>query len=58
MKCTTSVAIRTLEANGFTVLPVCLEDWTALADFEKLPYLMQNIKFKLRDDIGEAVNIV
>lgn len=53
----TTIAIRTLEAMGHTVVPISLDKWKALADFEKLPYLMQTIKGKLRDDIVKCESI-
>lgn len=49
--------IKTLEAKGFTVVPVCMETWNSLADFEKIPFLMQSIRLKSEDNtrISNAV---
>lgn len=52
------MSIKTLEARGYTVLPICLKEWNALADFEKFPYLMQAIKLKLRSDVSQSSNVV
>ncbi|KAK5647620.1 hypothetical protein RI129_002512 [Pyrocoelia pectoralis] len=44
LKSSTALMIRTLESKNHTVVPICLHVWEALADFEKVPYLMQEIK--------------
>lgn len=46
MKGTTALMIKILEAKGYTVVPICLEEWNDLPDFEKIPYVMQAIKNK------------
>ncbi|XP_049784968.1 uncharacterized protein LOC126187753 isoform X3 [Schistocerca cancellata] len=35
-----------LEAMGYAVVPVSLSLWSDIPDYEKIPYLMQNIKSK------------
>jgi FAST kinase domain-containing protein 2 len=50
-----SLTVRTLEALGYSVVPVSLQHWINLPDYEKIPYLMQNIKMKCESvDINEA----
>jgi hypothetical protein len=40
---------------GYSVVPVSLQLWMNLPDFEKIPYLMQNIKIKCEPlDSNEA----
>lgn len=41
-----SLTLRTLEAMGYSVVPVSLQLWMNLPDYEKIPYLMQSIKIK------------
>ncbi|XP_018569401.1 uncharacterized protein LOC108909516 isoform X2 [Anoplophora glabripennis] len=57
---TTTLAIKTLEHDGHSVLPVNLEIWESLNDFEKIPYLMQHIKNKVDSDvsISESKSVV
>lgn len=33
--------------NGYSVVPISLEVWENLGDFEKIPYLLQTIKQKI-----------
>ncbi|XP_044747477.1 uncharacterized protein LOC123308749 [Coccinella septempunctata] len=47
-----SFRLKLLEKLGYTVVPVCWESWKSLLDYEKIPYLVQNIKNKLRQDIS------
>ncbi|XP_018322928.1 uncharacterized protein LOC108735467 [Agrilus planipennis] len=53
----TSHMIKTLQAKGYTVIPVCLEEWESLADFEKIPYLMQAIKIKV-EEFNKCLNVL
>ncbi|XP_017776331.1 PREDICTED: uncharacterized protein LOC108562481 [Nicrophorus vespilloides] len=46
MKGFVSHSIKTLESMGHTVVSICLDDWNALSDFERIPFLMQAIKEK------------
>lgn len=46
-----SFRLELLEKLGYTVVPMCLESWNSLLDHEKIPYLVQNIKNKLQQDI-------
>ncbi|KAJ8924042.1 hypothetical protein NQ315_006819 [Exocentrus adspersus] len=46
-----SLAIKILEMDGHSVLPINLEAWESLSEFEKIPYLMQQIRSKLDSDI-------
>ncbi|KAK4885237.1 hypothetical protein RN001_001508 [Aquatica leii] len=50
LKQTTAFTIKTLEAKGHSVIPVCLDIWNSLADFEKVPYLMQAIRLKIENE--------
>lgn len=50
-----SLTLRTLEAMGYSVVPVSLQLWLNLPDYEKIPYLMQSIKIKCEPlDSNEA----
>lgn len=50
-----SLTLHTLEAMGYSVVPVSLQLWMNLPDYEKIPYLMQNIKIKCEPlDSNEA----
>lgn len=54
-----SLTLKTLETLGYTVVPVSLQLWTSLPDYEKIPYLMQNIKMKcesLDDDEARIIH--
>ncbi|KRT82952.1 hypothetical protein AMK59_4227 [Oryctes borbonicus] len=42
----TSLMLQTLEANGYSVVPIPTALWKSLPDFEKLPYIMEAIKSK------------
>lgn len=46
MKGTTALMIKILETKGYTVVPICLDEWNDLPDFEKIPYVMRTIKSK------------
>jgi hypothetical protein len=47
--------VRTLEALGHSVVPVSVQHWMTLPDYEKIPYLMQDIKMKCESvDSNEA----
>lgn len=50
MRGCTILNMKVLESNGYVVVPICLHVWNNLPDFEKIPYLMQNIKEKLEID--------
>lgn len=50
MKGTTILAIKTLEALGHPVVAFNVEEIEALSDFERIPYIMQAIKQKLKSD--------
>ncbi|XP_021930969.1 uncharacterized protein LOC110835248 isoform X3 [Zootermopsis nevadensis] len=51
-----SLTLRTLEALGHSVVPVSVQHWMNLPDYEKIPYLMQNIKVKCESlDSNEAI---
>ncbi|PSN30798.1 hypothetical protein C0J52_15293 [Blattella germanica] len=52
-----SLTLRTLEALGHTVVPISLQQWTSLPEFEKIPYLMQNIRGKC-DSLDSEARIV
>ncbi|KAJ8979644.1 hypothetical protein NQ317_001351 [Molorchus minor] len=52
---TAVLSIKTLELAGYNVMPVNLEAWEALNDFEKIPYLMQNIKNKMESVSNDAI---
>ena len=41
-----SLTLRALEAMGYFTVPVFLQIWMDLPDYEKIPYLMQSIKLK------------
>lgn len=38
--------MKILEAKGYLVVPIGIENWNELEDFEKIPYLMRAIKEK------------
>ncbi|KAB0800557.1 hypothetical protein PPYR_06297 [Photinus pyralis] len=50
LKASTALMIKTLEAKNYTVIPFSLEVWEGLADFEKVPYLMQEIKSSIENE--------
>ncbi|EFA07285.1 uncharacterized protein LOC660773 [Tribolium castaneum] len=58
MRSSTNMAIRALEANGCQVVPVCLEVWEGLPDFEKIPYLMQAIKERTDSDLNVTESVI
>jgi len=37
---------KTIEALGIVVLPVSMDVWDGLIDYEKIPYIMREIKSK------------
>ncbi|KAF5308173.1 hypothetical protein FQR65_LT06353 [Abscondita terminalis] len=51
LKQTTALMLKTLECKGYSIIPICLDVWNSLADFEKVPYLMQEIKIKTENDV-------
>jgi len=53
-----SLTLRTLEALGHYVVPVSLQQWVNLPDYEKIPYLMQNIKIKCESFDSNEASIV
>ncbi|KAF2879474.1 hypothetical protein ILUMI_26698 [Ignelater luminosus] len=57
LKATSILLIKTLEAKGFTVVPICMETWNSLADFEKIPFLMQSIRVKSEDNTHSISNV-
>lgn len=53
MRALTAKTLSTLEETlNCSVIPVNLDSWLDLNDFEKIPYLMQKIKEKLELDIN------
>lgn len=38
--------LRTLERTGYDIVPVNLGKWEALQDYEKIPFLMQQVRLK------------
>ncbi|KAJ8943016.1 hypothetical protein NQ318_008334 [Aromia moschata] len=52
-----ALSLKSLEVDGYSVLPVNLEIWESLSDFERIPYLMQEIKNKMDTDIAISENI-
>ena len=38
--------LRTLDKAGYQVIPIHLERWQELLDYEKIPYLMKQIREK------------
>ncbi|XP_033608909.1 uncharacterized protein LOC111868360 isoform X2 [Cryptotermes secundus] len=53
-----SLTVHTLEALGYSVVPVSLQHWMNLPDYEKIPYLMQNIKMKCESVDSNEASIV
>ncbi|KAJ9599840.1 hypothetical protein L9F63_009880, partial [Diploptera punctata] len=54
-----SLTLKTLESMGYIVVPVSLQLWTLLPEYEKIPYLMQNIKIRcesMEDDQARFVH--
>lgn len=51
LKATSALMIKTLEAKGYTVVPICVEVWEVMADFEKIPFLMQAIRLKTQNSV-------
>ncbi|KAF5303619.1 hypothetical protein FQA39_LY09866 [Lamprigera yunnana] len=47
----TAFTLKTLEHKGYSIVPISLETWTSLPDFERIPYLMQAIKLKMEDAV-------
>jgi len=37
---------KTIEALGLVVLPISLDVWDGLIDYEKIPYIMRELKSK------------
>lgn len=37
---------KTIEALGVVVLPISLDVWNGLIDYEKIPYIMRELKSK------------
>lgn len=37
---------KTVEATGCSVVPVSVEMWTNMPDYEKIPYLMAQVRYK------------
>lgn len=50
IKGSTTLMIRTLEALGHPVVAFNLEEVEALSDFERIPFIMQTIKQRIRSD--------
>ncbi|KAI4468622.1 fast leu-rich domain-containing [Holotrichia oblita] len=42
----TSLKLQTLEARGYSVVPIPIALWKSLPEFERLPYIMEAIKSK------------
>ena len=38
--------LRTLESAGYDVVTINLEKWESLLDYEKIPFLMQQVRLK------------
>ena len=38
--------LRTLERLGYSVVAINIEKWTKLSEYERIPYLMQQIRSK------------
>lgn len=53
-----SLTLRTLEAMGYSVVPVSLQLWMNLPDYEKIPYLMQSIKIKCEPPDSNEASVV
>lgn len=52
-----SVILKVLEAKGFSVLQINYALWNNLAQFEKIPYLMQSIKSKIESKEVLSANL-
>ncbi|XP_025191061.1 uncharacterized protein LOC112591452 [Melanaphis sacchari] len=48
------LTIKTIEALGLIVLPVSLDVWDGLIDYEKIPYIMRELKSKA--DLNLTIN--
>ncbi|CAH0550529.1 unnamed protein product [Brassicogethes aeneus] len=50
-------SLNYLEQKGYPTISINGENWHELEDFEKIPYIMQNIKTKVESDsISQSVN--
>lgn len=58
LRSSTNLAIKALESSGCHVVPVCLEVWENLPDFEKIPYLMQAIKERTDNDLKVSESVI
>lgn len=53
-----NLSIKMLEEQGYPVVYINAETWSNLEEFEKIPYLMQNIKTKVgSDSLSQSVNL-
>lgn len=44
----TSLKLQTLEAKGYSVVPVPIALWKSLPEFERVPYITEAIKSKTK----------
>ncbi|RZC32596.1 uncharacterized protein BDFB_000924, partial [Asbolus verrucosus] len=58
LRCSTLLSMKVLESKGISVVPVCLEVWENLPDFEKIPYLMQAIKERTDNDLRVSKSVI
>lgn len=58
LKVSVSLRLKLLDKMGYTVVPICWSSWKSLLDHEKIPYLVQNIKNKLRQDVSSVNSCV
>ena len=42
---------KTIEALGITVLPISMNVWDGLIDYEKIPYIMRELKSKTDNNL-------
>lgn len=49
---------KTIEALGAVVLPISIDVWDGLIDYEKIPYIMRELKSKADLNIMTEENTV
>lgn len=49
---------KTIESLGVVLLTVSMDVWDGLIDYEKIPYIMRELKSKTDTDLMTTKNIV
>ncbi|XP_063908146.1 uncharacterized protein LOC135126209 [Zophobas morio] len=54
----TNLNVKVLESQGYQVVPVNLEVWEGLPDFERIPYIMRAIKERTVGDLNVSESVI